>query len=511
MPSPAGRRAASFLLEPRGFAVLLVAYLAVHVLLRLTLSTALTDDEARDAFFAQSLEWGYLPKQPPLYNWLVLGAFRLLGIGLLALTLVKYLLLGLVYGLVYLCGRRLLRDARLAALAAFPLLLTVPVSWVVHELLTHTVAALAATAATFYALLRLEAAPGRATYLAFGVVLALGLLSKFSYLFFAAAFLLAALTVPAFRARLLDRRILLSLLVALALVWPYWTWFVAHRLSLAAMYAEEVNPVMAASYLGGVASGLYYLARVTVYFLVPLAPVLFLLFPGAWTARGALADSPPGGRLLERFLLVELGLLVGGALIGGVTYLKFRWVMPVYLLAPLYAFTRVDRLADAERGIRRLAWLLVATECAVLVAFAGSIWRGDFLGKPSPLDAPYDRVADAIEAAGFRRGTIVTGGGSLAGNLRLRFPDSRVIRVTNAHYVPPRRPAAGESQCLLAWEPDLPERLRADPRRWATATLGVTLGKAEAGREIDLPFHYSRRARFRVAYILLDGGSGECR
>jgi len=49
-------------------------------------------------------------------------------------------------------------------------------------------------------------------------------LSKFSYLFFAAALLLAALTVPSFRARLADRRILLTAGVAVGLVLPYLVW-----------------------------------------------------------------------------------------------------------------------------------------------------------------------------------------------------------------------------------------------------------------------------------------------
>jgi len=127
------RCAVGVLLRPSRFVALLALYVLIHVVLRVTLSPTLTADDARDAFSAQSLESGYLPKQPPLFNWLVLAAFRVLGVSVVSLTLVKYLLLGLVYGFVYLCGRRLVSDPRLAALAAFSLLLMVPVNWVVHE------------------------------------------------------------------------------------------------------------------------------------------------------------------------------------------------------------------------------------------------------------------------------------------------------------------------------------------------------------------------------------------
>jgi 4-amino-4-deoxy-L-arabinose transferase-like glycosyltransferase len=506
------RRAARVLLEPAGFVALLALYLGIHVLLRLTLSQTLTSDDARDAFFAQTLEWGYLPKQPPLYNWLVLGAFQVLGVSVVSMTLVKYLVLALVYGFVYLSGRRLVSDARLAALAAFSLLLMVPVNWVVHEILTHSVAAMAAAPGTFYALLRLEASPSRGAYLALGLALALGMLSKFSYLFFAAALLLAALTVPSFRGRLLDRRILLTLGIAIVLVSPYLTWVSARRLSLVGMYAEEVGPEVAASYLRGVARGFYYLARVTFYHLTPLWLVLLLIFPKAWTARGSVASAPPGCRLLERFLLVELGLLVGGVLVGAVTYLKFRWVMPFYLLVPLYAFARIDRLGVVELPIRRFGRALLVAEAAIVVAIVISICRGDFFGKPSQFNVPYDWIADEIAAAGFSRGTIVAGGGALAGNLRLRFPDSRVIRLTNPDYVPPSRPPLhNKGQCLLVWELGPPDTVQAKLREWATATLGVGWNGQEPVHTIDVPYRFSKHYTFRVAYVLLADGSARCR
>ena len=50
---------------------LLLAWAAGHALLRLFLSSTLTADDAREAVLAQTLQWGYQARQPPLYNWLV--------------------------------------------------------------------------------------------------------------------------------------------------------------------------------------------------------------------------------------------------------------------------------------------------------------------------------------------------------------------------------------------------------------------------------------------------------
>jgi 4-amino-4-deoxy-L-arabinose transferase-like glycosyltransferase len=487
---------------------LLLLYVSVHAALRLAVSPTLTIDDSREAVFAQSLEWGYLPRQPPLYNWLVWAAFAALGAGLLPLVVVKYGLLFLVYAFVYLAARRVLGDARLAALAAFSLLLMVPVSWVLHEALTHSVAALASAAATFYVLLRLEGSGSVRAYLAFGLALGLGLLSKFSYAFFGSALVLAALTVAPFRRRILHPRIMWSALAVVGLVAPYFAWFYGRDYALAPMYADEVGAGEASSYLSGVASGLYYLARVTLYYLTPLWIVLLVACRGAWAPRGrATALAGPGGRLVERLLLAELGLCLAGILAGGVTYLKFRWMLPVYFLCPLYALLWLRRDDPAEQGPRWLARAILAAAVAVVVAFPASVLRGDRLGKPSRLTTPYREVARELAAAGFARGTIIADDGALGGNLRLWFPGARVIRLTNPDYVPPTR---GGGACLVAWEKAPVDRVPDDIRDWIRGALGTDLGPAGPVRVIDARYRHARAATLRVVYVLLPDGLGRC-
>src|SRR5262245_12875012 len=87
--------------QPAGVLAILVAWGAVHLALRVALSGILTIDDSRELMFAQTLEWGYQPRQPPLYNWLVWIAVRLLGPTVLAVTLVKYVALGLAGWFVY--------------------------------------------------------------------------------------------------------------------------------------------------------------------------------------------------------------------------------------------------------------------------------------------------------------------------------------------------------------------------------------------------------------------------
>ncbi len=231
----------AWLWEPRGTLALLLAWAGFHVLLRLALSSTLTADDAREAVLAQSLQWGYQARQPPLYNWLAWGAFRLIGPGLLALTLVKYAVLVLAFWLVYLTGRRILTDPRLATLGAFSFLLIVPLSWTLHEALTHSVTVLAACAGTVYALVRLGDAPRPRLYAALGLAVGLGLLSKFTYVVFLAALGLASLCVARYRQRLLNPGILVTALVAMLLVLPFALWYVGQGHDLGSVYAREVR------------------------------------------------------------------------------------------------------------------------------------------------------------------------------------------------------------------------------------------------------------------------------
>jgi len=494
--------------EPPGFLLLLGLYGLTHALLRVWVSPTLTIDDSREALFAQTFQWGYQARQPPLYNWLVWAAFRLFGPSVVALGLVKYALVFLTYLFVYLAGRRILADARLAALGAFSLFLIVPINWVIHESLTHSIGALAAAAATCYLLLRLADARTLPGYLGLGLALAAGILSKFSFLLVVGALGLAALTVERYRRVVLHPRVLAALGLVGLLAAPYALWFAEHEFSLRRLYAEEVDPGDPEPYLGGVLSGLYYMGRVTLYYLGLIGIALALVFPEAFRRATGPEAVRPGRRLLARFFLAELGVLLLGALAGGLTYLKFRWLLPAFFLFPLYVLARVDARGARDRAVTRLAAILLAAELLVVVAFVANVYRGDRLGRPSRLTIPYDVVADELRAAGFRRGTIAAGDGAIGGNLRLHFPASRVMRLTNPEYVPPER---GGGQCLLVWEKGPADAVPPDLGRWVSASLGVDLTGQEPVARIAARYHHARTRMLEVRYVLFPGGAGRCR
>jgi 4-amino-4-deoxy-L-arabinose transferase-like glycosyltransferase len=485
------------------FLVLLGLYLAIHVTLRLALSAVLAIDEAREALLSQTFQVGYLPRQPPLYNWLVWGGVRLLGISTTTLILCRYLTLAVAYLFLYLSATHVLSHRTLALMAPFSLILMGPFNWDTHEELTHSLAALAAASATFYALLRLERSGSVLAYLGFGAAIAAGFLAKFSYGFFAGSLLVAALTTPEYRRRVLSPRFGLTVGAAAVLCAPYALWFTAHDLSITRMYAEEVRREGGSGYLEGVARGFYHLGRMLFIYLMPFLLVFLVAFWRGWR-------SAPGGRgqerrLLEALFLAEAGLAALAILAGNLTYLRVRWLMPAFFLVPLVALAWVESATLERRRLVRYAAGLIIVEAVVVLALTINVLRGDALGRPTRLNAPYDVVAAALSAAGFTRGTIAAGEGQLAGNLRVHFPDSRILRLTNPDYVPP---PTGGGQCLVVWEQQIgdPSALQA----WVASALDAVV-EGEPVRTISARYHHARERVLEVSYVLIPGGRGRCR
>ena len=111
-------------------------YLAIHFILRLLESTSLRWDESEQTLFSQQLALGY-NDQPPVYTWLLWSMFRLTGVSLVGVYLLKLLILAAIYAGLFAVGRRITSD-RFAILAAASLLLTPYFAWSLHRRGPHS-------------------------------------------------------------------------------------------------------------------------------------------------------------------------------------------------------------------------------------------------------------------------------------------------------------------------------------------------------------------------------------
>jgi hypothetical protein len=494
-----------FVVTPRGFWIALSVYLAAHLALRLWASPNLGTDDVEQALFAQFWAWGYNPPQPPLFTWLLLASYAVFGTGVLAHMVVKYVTLAVTYALAYACARRLIASPTLAVLSTLSLPLIYGFGWGVHTGVTHSLVLSALVFATLLALMRVVETRRTREYLLFGAAVGIGLLTKYSYGVFAAPLLAAGLVVSSIRPAVLDRRMMLALGVAALIFLPHGVWMLTvgpdYRTTLAVLGGVGARP----SYLANVATGLGSLIQATVLFLAPFWLVALAVF--APMVRAAAAPARPWLRALAWALAFALGALALAVLTAEVTYFKDRRMHAVLLTVPLLLFVWLDhRPADP----RRLRWLAGAVGAVVLIAGAALV--GQALVEPYScrrcwLHMPLPAFAQAIRQSGFERGTIVTAEEHVGGNLRLAFPDSRVLTPPYPMLDPS---AVGRGACLLAWH----ARTMGDgvpPQLGAFVAGRFKLAPAGSPEVVDLPMLRRPDRLDRFAFLIVTNADGDCR
>jgi hypothetical protein len=504
------RRLFDFALTPGGFWTVLGAYLLVHFLLRWWASPNIGTDEVEQALFAQAWDWGYNPRQPPLFTWLLLGAYALVGPSLLAHLLVKYVTLAAMYAGAYRCARRLIAEPALAALATMALALIYGFGWGVHTGVTHSLTLAALIFASLLALLRLVERRRALDYLLFGVATGVGLLTKYSFGLFVAPLLIAALLVADTRAALRDRRMALALGVAALIFLPHGIWMLTSGSPYGATLAELGAIGARPSWAENVAAGLASLAKAAALFLAPWWVIALAVFWPQWRRRGDPANA--WGRVLALTLAIAVALLALTVLIGQVTYFKDRRMHAVLLVVPLLAFMALDRRPLDWRRLRWLGAVIGGVVAIALLALVGQALFEPYSCRRCWLHMPLPAFEQAIRAAGFSHGTIVTAEEHVGGNLRLAFPDARVLTPAYPTLDPPLRREGGGpgSQCVLAWHARLMGDAVPPP---LAAFVGGRFKLAPAGTPVALDLPMLRRAgrTDRFAYLIVANADGACR
>lgn len=435
---------AEFLASPRVFWAIVALYLAAHVLLRLWETPNIAKNDVQEAVSAQLWAWGYHPRNPPLHTWLLMGSYAVFGVRLMAHVALKYALLGAALGFAYLCGRRLLPNRTLAAASALSLTLLAPFAWTVHTALTHTLLLAAINLATLWAAARLTAMRRTSDYIVFGVAIALGFLAKYSFALFLLPLVAAMLTQRELRRALLDRRILISLGLALLLFAPHGVWMLEARFDFAQFLAEKQRSAIPQPYFADVAAGFGNLAWAALSFLVPLLLIFPLAFRHAFAARTA----SPWAAATAWLILFSLGLLALDVLVLRATAFEQRYMMCALLTAPLAAFLRLEPRAISPKAVAAFAVCAAAVAAVAFAALAGRALLSHQTCNRCWEEMPTGALVREVRRAGFVEGTIIADHYNLAGNMRLAFPDSRIMA---ANYLVAQPPLDGAGQCLLMW------------------------------------------------------------
>ncbi|MFC1514472.1 ArnT family glycosyltransferase [Candidatus Omnitrophota bacterium] len=416
------------------FVIFLVLYCALHILLRLLVSDSLQTDEAEMVlYFQQPLSLGY-SSQPPLYTWLQVSFFKLFGLNIFSLTLLKNSLCFIFYFFLYLCARQVFKRHIFAVFSVVSLFPVYNFSWLLHEDLTHSVLLLALCALSFYLFLRLVFSRKIVYYPLFGLAAGLGMLAKYNYAVFIVALLLAALCISSFRKAILDRRIIFALAPFCALILPHLAWCLENggRLMQDAIKFNIGTKGSFTFFLG-----LNQLSKAVIFFLLPLIAVYLPCFFQAIKKVTLSTLSKSGiSRFLWLFFVWALAISAATVIFTNAGRVKARWLQPVFFLAPLYFFTLIKDAND--HFLRRRLFLSLCIAFALIVTFSvpGRIVFATSRGKYNRLNFPYAELSRTIRQNGFERGMIFAENHVMGADLKLYFKDSAVV-VPDQRFIPP--------------------------------------------------------------------------
>lgn len=473
--------------------IFLGLYFALHFLSRVLVSNSAELDEAEQMLLTQHLSLGY-GSQPPLYTWLLSGLFQLFGTGVATLVGLKNVLLFSTYLFVYKSALEVTGDEERSTVAMLSLLLIPQILWESQRDLTHSVMGTTLAAATLFVMLRLLKTGALRYYAAFGLCAGIGILSKYNYAFFLVALFAAGCSMRAFRPRLLNRRMLLSLLLLLIVATPHLYWLQDH-MHKAMTDSGKFKMARSVGRIAAWGMGVGSLAKAVAAFLGALVSLYAIFFFRRASTEAESAPPNDGVTLVRRTLAAGLLLCVTMILCFKVTSFKDRWMQPLLFITPLYLVTLQQGRFTLSRARGYLALCLVVA-AVVLVMMPGHVVWGGRTGDFGRLNAPWDRLAAELRGTGFTGGVIVAQGRLVGGNLRLFFPQSLVV----APEAPPADVPQGKAR-LLVWDATdsdgLPEGLRA----FASGRFATEQQLSAPPRYVEAPYRYASGRAMRLGFL----------
>lgn len=428
-------------------------YSIVNMLIRLTESAVLAHDDAKINVLLQSFQWGYLPDNPPLFEWLLYLVQYIAGPTLLSFLLLKYVLLLITIILTWKIIFRLTKSKEFSAFSVLSLLAVYQIGWNYHEAFTHSLVLICAIVFFLWAVTCVIARDDLSSYGLLGIAMGLGMLSKYNFIAAVLVIFTGLFVDKKTRQYVFTPKILVCLSVAILLFLPHLMWVVEHRHDFAdpiAVRFDSSDP-----YLQRLLEGFPQVLWACVSFFLPLLVVIGLLSPRIF--HNAVNNS---GTWVLRLMLPGCVLLFSFVIVLGVAFFPERYA--IAFLLPGF-FTLMVLFYQSMPTGKRLAFGLYAL-CFNFIAIPTTrMVEALYPGPPFcegcrqwvPFDGLVKELGGLIDTT--KNVTLVGFDDQTAGNLRAKFPTLRVLSTHLPTYVPALLPSEKDTstQCVFIWSEDL--------------------------------------------------------
>jgi len=266
-----------------------------------------------------------------------------------------------------------------------------PFGWESHVDRTHSVLVTTLAAGTLWTYFALLRHPTRLRRALFGLLIGLGMQSKYNFAVFALGLAAASLIVRQHRSVIWTRDMWITVQVAALSLLPHASWF-AQQVDTASGPTLGKMHSGAAGYGANLINSLGDLVISIVAFISGFWIVLGFLF---WPKRrGTLRLDSPEARFFFWLHAAGLGFIVALILCGCLVNIRARWLQPLLFSLPLGFF--VFFLANTAKTYRQVLLIALLGGLAMTVTLALRPQLQAALGKRPRIHQPYPELAAEI-------------------------------------------------------------------------------------------------------------------
>ena len=348
-------------LQPGRFAFWLFIYLLIHFGLRVFFTDALQLDDVEQLNHSRSIQLDYGNFQPPLYPLMLWLLWKFVDPSFAALYLFRYLIIGLSFWLWYRVSLLLFKDVSWQFVAATSWLLLFELGWKLHQGSTHTTLLTLALIGSLHAMI-LIVQRGEFRYYAYlAFMMAIGIMSKYSFAGFVVLTLISAMIVPQMRERLLSLKMLFAIVFALALSSPVIYSLLSATQGIDQRLVAEWGGDTSVSDMGHLDLAKDVL-RANIAFLVPL-----MAFVLGFVVKKVRFTQDAFTHFFAWFFVFYAVLSLVYVVFGLGSEMKQRWLHPFLIFTPFFLILLFQQAEQPKRGWRLYQSGLIIFTVLVLV------------------------------------------------------------------------------------------------------------------------------------------------
>ena len=428
---------------------LILLYVLVHGFIRLIFNDSIQVDDREQLWYAQTLRLGYPMPQPPLYSWLGYLFFKIFGVGLTALTILKYSIILLTFLYVDKIAKQIYASEWIKANLIYFFLLMPSFAWHMHQGFTHTILLGLGIVMSIFYFLKIEEKQSIKNYSLLGLSLSIGLLGKYSFVLFILLFLISILSIKDYRVLFASRKALFIPLIIFILISPHLFWLIDHWSQI---YSQATTRLQIGEITNSSFETIFKLFKSSIGFITPLFLIAFFIKRTTKTMLEDRTKKKNSELLFNRFLIFLTIFIVVFAIFFEIKQVKVRWLHPALMVFPFwFAFYLERRNAFAKNSQRIFSYLVLFLTLLIFTLRVAQNTIGPSLGYYGRLNSPISSSLNSIPKNIVDSASIIkTNDFNLGVHLFELFPE-KIIQIHGKKF---NIDNASSGKCLYVFDQD---------------------------------------------------------